>query len=241
MKVLAVCAICARESAEAFRSAGEQRVITPLVGEMHDTGVVFVTCAMGHNTATLHLRRKHEILFESGVSALLDGYATEAVSTMSAALECCYEFFARVACRHLGVAPPAIDRTWKLVAAQSERQFGAFAFLYQILSGDTFEVPSSLPKFRNKVIHRGYMPSTPEARKYAEEVFTLIRSTMRKLDELCRDAFWREMDHLQEEQRKAVPSGMEHMLTASVSFDLCAEGTFETWLEGVAEMRGHSA
>jgi len=237
MKVLTRCATCIQESAGAFRSTGEQVPIVSLVGEMHDTGVVFASCPKGHKTATLHPRRKHEILFESGASALQDGYAGEAVSTMSAALERCYEFFIRVACRKLGLNVSDVDRSWKLIATQSERQLGAFVFLYQILVSETYELPSWIPKFRNKVIHRGYMPSIDEARKYGEQLFTLMRLIMRKLNEVCSEALSREMDWIQQQQRSAVPSGMDYMFTVTASFDMASDQTFEAWLDDLAKMR----
>ena len=75
-----------------------------LPGEMHDSGVVFVTCPEGHRSAALYNHRKHEIFFASGAMALFDGYSNEAVSSFATALERLYEFYIRVVCRKRGIA-----------------------------------------------------------------------------------------------------------------------------------------
>jgi len=158
-------------------------VPTFLPGEMDDSGLVLVTCPEGHRSATVTQLPKYEVLFRSGTSALIDGYANEAVSSFAAALERLYEFFIRVVSRKLDISQDTFEMSWKHVAAQSERQFGAFCFLYALETGSAFSVPSKFPTFRNKVLHRGYIPPMSKVYEYAEWVFLTIRSVMVRLRE----------------------------------------------------------
>ena len=64
--------------------------------------------------------------------------------------------------------------------AQSERQFGAFLFLYLVNEGTPFRTGKELATydtkfgFRNKVIHAGYFPSRKEVLEFARYVYDLI-------------------------------------------------------------------
>ena len=176
---------------------------------MDDAGVVYVTCNNGHKTAMLHRNRKHQILFESGCLAFLDNYTNEAVSSFSAALERAYEFFIRVAYRKLGVSYSLIESSWKQVAVQSERQFGAFALMYPVVAGESFELPQKITELRNKVIHRGYIARSDEVYKFAETVFLLIQKIVQVLSDKYSVEMWEEINEAAEKQRMAVPTGLE--------------------------------
>jgi hypothetical protein len=226
-----------KEAAEALRSTGTSSSVQSLPAEMDDVGVVFLTCDSGHKTAMLHRNRKHQILFESGCLALLDDYTNEAVSSISAALERAYEFFIRVAYRKLGVPSSLLESLWKQIAAQSERQFGAFVFLYPAVAGESFDLPQGIPEFRNKVIHRGYIARSEEVFKYAETVFSLIRKIVQILSDKCSGEMWVEINEAGEIRRKAVPPGMEWAWTLRTELDLIPDLTFESWLTELKEER----
>jgi hypothetical protein len=150
--------------------------------EMRDDSAYFLTCSSGHETL-LHVGNpKFELLFDSGALALLDGFLREAVSSLTAALERFYEYYIRVKFEHYGMQPVVFDATWKLVKNQSERQLGAFLFLYLLDTGQTVQLDlKKLSEFRNKVIHQGYIPSRQEVLQFGEQIFTFISSVSQQL------------------------------------------------------------
>ncbi len=231
MRAFSLCITCAKESSDKLATTGESTSVKFLYAEMDDNGIVYLTCDRGHSTAAVHRSRKHQFLFESGCHALLDHYTNEAVSAFSAALERAYEFFLRVAYRKLGLPSSLMDESWKHVKAQSERQFGAFAFLFPAIAGESFELPQSIPQLRNKVIHRGYIARFDEVKKHAEAIFALIRKIMHTLSARCPTEMWAEINDAAEVQRSAVPTGMKWTWVAGTEFDLAVDLTFESWMD----------
>jgi hypothetical protein len=119
------------------------------------------------------------------------------------------------------------------VKAQSERQFGAFVFLFPAIAGESFELSESIPQLRNKVIHRGYIARFDEVLEYAEAIFTLVRRIMHVLSDRCPTEMWAEINEVAEVQRSAVPIGMEWTWVAGTEFDLTVDLTFESWMDGL--------
>ncbi len=71
---------------------------------------------------------------------------------------------------------------WRLISNQSERQLGTFYITY--LNEFKSVPPNFVEKyaaFRNKVIHKGYIPLHIEARQYAEEAFKYILNSLHEL------------------------------------------------------------
>ncbi|HDO25720.1 MAG TPA: hypothetical protein ENG95_03625 [Nitrospirae bacterium] len=226
-----------KEATDNLATTGEpSRVKLFYYAEMDDNGIVYLTCDKGHNTAAVHLSRKHQFLFQSGCHALLDHYTNEAVSMFSAALERAYEFFLRVAYRRLGLPSTLFDTSWKHVKAQSQRQFGAFVFLFAVIADEPFELPKEIPKLRNDVIHQGYIASFDEVLKYAENIFTLIRRIMQVLRDKCPTEMWAEINEANEVRKMEVPSGMEWTGLAETEFDLTVDLTFQTWLSELRKL-----
>lgn len=171
--------------------------------ELRDDGLFNVICQNGHATVTAIQEQKYELLFELAVMALLDGYPREAATGMAASLERFYEFSIKTLCTKRGINDSALIATWKLVANQSERQFGAFIFTYMLEAGippptiddkkpthiaDQDWKSRPWKEFRNSVVHKGYIPSTPEAMAYGELVFNHIKELTIWLSENCAEA-----------------------------------------------------
>lgn len=138
------------------------------------------TCINGHKN-TYHLQGiKYQILFESSFMALIQGFYLEAVLGFTASLERFYEFFCKFVCHKHAVENGEMNSTWKMVENQSERQFGAFLFLYAVEEKKSFDEKhfkiQKMKKFRNKVIHKGYLPGEKETVEYAELVFEMIKN-----------------------------------------------------------------
>jgi hypothetical protein len=101
---------------------------------VNDSGVYELECPKGHKNALLLQQLQHEILFEIGVQALFDGYYREAIASFSSSLERFYELFIKVTARIYEIEDDIERLSWKLIAAQSERQLGAYIYCYLLLN-----------------------------------------------------------------------------------------------------------
>jgi hypothetical protein len=237
MKATIGCVICMKEASKKLVSDGVSTSVKFFSSEIDDNGVVYLMCDKGHRTAGVLLGRKHQYLFESGCNALLDDYTNEAVSSFSAALERAYEFFIRVAYRKLGISSSILDKTWKNVKAQSERQFGAFVLLYPLISGEPFELPERIPELRNKVIHRGYIARGEKVLEYAKDIFSIIRQIIAVLNNKCPSEMWAEINEAAQAQKNSVPAEMEWIFLGVTPFDMTVDLTFESWMEELKTQR----
>ncbi|SEJ81754.1 hypothetical protein SAMN04488058_12041 [Deinococcus reticulitermitis] len=168
--------------------------------EFTDSGVHDLRCAHCQGRYCLFVRKqKFEMLFDLGTRALLDGYAREAVASFAAALERFFEFYVKAFALEraaeqggeFGDARAVLDGTWRHVASQSERQLGMFALAYLLREGrePAFLDSKSLgADFRNRVIHRGYLPRRAEVEEYAARVFSLIDELLGRLGDAAAHA-----------------------------------------------------
>ena len=136
------------------------------------------TCTEGHKNKYNVQGAKYQILFESSFRALVEGFYLEAVLGFTASLERFYEFYCKFVCHKHGFDKDGFSDTWKQVLSQSERQYGAFLFLYGIEEKKPFDPKKykmdKLKKFRNKIIHKGYLPTEKEVIEYGDLIFNLI-------------------------------------------------------------------
>ncbi|MCM1009706.1 MAG: hypothetical protein NC390_02350 [Fusobacterium sp.] len=158
--------------------------------EFNNDGYYQFTCPQGHKNYFLLQNLRFEILFEIGIFAINDGYYREAVASFTAALENFYTYCIRIFSLRNKVPQEQFTDTWKIISRQSERQFGAFCFLYLANIG---ELPikasedDKIRQFRNKVIHQGYIPNKEEALKYGEVIFDFINQIIIILSEHFKD------------------------------------------------------
>lgn len=169
--------ICSRCMSEDIASARPFATV-----EWQDDGRYEVTCPKGHASITILQEQKFELLFDIGAYALIDGYYREAVSSFTSSLERFYEFFVVSVLFENGIGESVLTSAWKDVVNQSERQLGAFIFLYV---REFKNMPALLSKksiaFRNDVIHKGKIPSRARALEYGTEILGLIRPQLREL------------------------------------------------------------
>ncbi len=97
------------------------------------------TCSEGHVNKYDLQGTKYQILFESSFRALVEGFYLEAVLGFTAGLERFFEFYCKYVCHKHGFDKNGFEETWKQVSSQTERQFGAFLFLYGIEEKKTFD------------------------------------------------------------------------------------------------------
>lgn len=167
MKLLMSCLDCALTAEDARESISYV--------ELRDDAYYELECNRGHRRSAILTERKFAVLFESGAMALLDGYTREAVSSFAASLERFYEYWIKAVLLAAGTTHEMLEQWWKLVAAQSERQYGAFCALYQReYARHPHVLPNRQVEFRNNVIHRGYLPQRSEVVEYDSGVLRII-------------------------------------------------------------------
>lgn len=137
---------------------------------------------------------RYEMLFESGIVAMLSNFYREAVTSFAVALERFYDYAVRVLVEHAKIPPDELEAAWKMVAKKSERQLGAFLFLhaftFQRAAFDETQRKAfeKWTTFRNDVTHNGVLPSQEETLKWAEWIYTFLRTTAKSLQATCGEA-----------------------------------------------------
>jgi hypothetical protein len=217
-----ICGECIKEGIEAG-SLDTDEFMVP-VAELRDEPVYDVTCSKGHHTECLVLHEQFELLFDLGFNGLIDGYYREAVSSFSSALERFQEFFTRVVLAQ-EVDPQLFDDTWKSVKNQSERQLGAFLFLYLRAIK---EPPPLLPQkdiaFRNNVVHKGYVPTREEALAFGETVRSLVNSALKGMKRVYGETLT--TIYTAPFERLKVKYGVEYGCTVTPILDVRKGGVF---------------
>lgn len=157
--------------------------------ELRDDGAYIGTCPRGHAISFALQWLRHEMLYEGGGVALVCGFQREAIGNMASALERFYEFATLVLAEHHGVSATAVEAAWKPLATSSERQLGAFLFLYLAAFRRAYTGTNpKMTELRNDVVHKGKIPTREQALKFAECVFKLILDGRAELDGLNADA-----------------------------------------------------
>ncbi len=127
----------------------------------------------GHSSAVYFTNYKFDLLFESALNAMHDYYYREAIASLTSSLERFFEYCIEILTINLD--QDNVEKTWKLVSNQSERQLGAFYFLF--LNKFNF-LPKFLDtndiSFRNKVIHKGYFPEKEESYNFIKKVYEVV-------------------------------------------------------------------
>lgn len=199
---------------------GDQPPFIPIAGELDDSGIIHVNCEHGHYGVVLYDARRYEVLLKSAARAYLDGYTNEVVAVMSSALERAYEFYIRVSCCSKNIPANSLEAAWKGVSAQSERQFGAFQFLYLIDQKEPFKLEPAITETRNKVIHRGKIVREKESLDFAEKSYAVITHLedilQSKFPSFVKEEEAREM----KAQESKIPPGVEHLTLSTTTVNV---------------------
>ena len=175
MKLPLVCSECMHNDSAANIIA---------VTGIRDDNCYEVKCPKGHTAFVILQQQRFEILFQLGAYAIVDGYYREAISSFTSSLEQFYECFIRAVLIERGETTENIQSAWKRVAAQSERQLGAYMFLHL---RETGAVPKLLTQtnveLRNAIIHKGQFASRDDAMGYGEEVLGILRLGVQRVRE----------------------------------------------------------
>lgn len=157
--------------------------------QINDNNVYSYTCTNGHLNSIIHQEEKFELLFESAMNAIYDGYLREGVSSIASSLERLYEFCIKVLSVQNLLPEDVFTIAWKNISKQSERQIGAFIFLYTIQFKKSPSILNNKQvEFRNNVIHKGYFPTFDETILYAQETFNLMFEILNVLKSSCEES-----------------------------------------------------
>lgn len=197
MQLHLYCPDCLAEASKE-QEKGSKRVAPILsdVYELLNDGIYTVHCPKGHSGKVVLNNLIFELLYDLGINAIGDGYYREAVASITAALERYYEFFVKTVWHAQGVAFDIIDKNWKEMSNQSERQLGAYIVSYSYAFGGVAPVMTNgLTKFRNSVIHKGELPTREKTKEYAGAILSLIDESLTKLQEKYIDVVKATFEH----------------------------------------------
>ncbi|MDD2698635.1 MAG: hypothetical protein PHF17_07545 [Arcobacteraceae bacterium] len=140
------------------------------------------TCKNGHKAVSIIDNPKFEMLFQVGANAIIDGYYREAISSFASSLERFYEICIKTILSSSKIENNTIEKSWKEISNQSERQLGAFTMLWLNFYHEIPELLSNkMTTLRNEVIHKGKIPSRKETINFGKEVFRLITTKLQKI------------------------------------------------------------
>jgi len=141
-----------------------------------------IECPNGHRFFANILYHEFQKLFEVAVNALADDYYRESVGSFAASYERFLELFIRIVMKANGTDNDELAKGWKKVSRQSERQLGAFIYLFLLEFGAQPPLLGQAQiELRNKVVHQGYFPTKDECVKYGGAVLDSIRQAIRVL------------------------------------------------------------
>lgn len=137
-------------------------------GEVNSNLIALCTCPNGHKLVSGLMHNLFDVLYTSAVQSYLQGCFSESVMSFTSALERTYEMFVKVIMLNEEVSLDAIDKFWKEVKNQSERQYGAFCLQYIKITGEAWRIDGRQVSFRNNVVHKGYIATSLEVANYVE-------------------------------------------------------------------------
>jgi hypothetical protein len=173
MRIALLCAECAKAT------SGIGAWFTATIRE---DGLYTGKCPNGHDLLLATQTLPHEMLFDIALNAIVDRYHRDAVSSFAAAIERFFEYATRVIAKKRQVPAEKFTEAWKEVAQQSERQLGAYIFLWLVEFGSAPDLLSnSMTKLRNAVVHKGRLPERSDAIAFGEAAYKVIQEGVRKL------------------------------------------------------------
>ena len=140
-----------------------------------DSGTIFFNCKNNHENCLIIQEHPFEILLEMAVENLIDRYYREAIFNFAAAQERCFEFFNELILFERQVENKLYEKLWKTVYKNSsERQLGAFYFLYFMRFKKTFSYDDNKNAIRNSIVHKGEIATKQKAFDYGTYILNNI-------------------------------------------------------------------
>lgn len=166
MQIFATCMECLKELGHPS--------FEPFFVPYYEDRIGYITCSRGHTSAYVIQNQKFEVLMDSGANALAAGFTLEACASFSAALERLFEFALKAIAVHRGMTEDLYNQAYKEISRQSERQLGAFLFLFALQFGSVYKPNKEIAEFRNSVIHKGLIPTPDEARQFCQKIYAEV-------------------------------------------------------------------
>lgn len=199
--------------------------------DTNDEGVFQLLCSHGHKSIFVSQQPKFCLLAEMGMLACRDAYYRESIFNFSSSLERFMEYYVHVIANAMNIRSRCYDDTWKIMAKQSERQMGAFLATYMISNKSVPPVLSnSFIELRNKVVHKGYIPTFDDAKGYAEAVLSIVTEEYKKLQQKHPIGIEQLLSERKEKMNTKYSPGqdaavigsntiIDHMISGSYNFD----------------------
>jgi hypothetical protein len=160
-----------------YKCNHQKKYPSPLV----DNGIYELVCENGHKISICLQQTKFEQLYEISLNAIIDGYFREAVASMNAAVERFYEFYIKFVMTE-NRRVEAFEEAWKCVSSQSERQLGAYIFVYTLKNNRLPPLlPSKKVSFRNSVVHKGEFPSADKTTDFCKSATDVIVPVLKEM------------------------------------------------------------
>lgn len=191
--------------------------------EIEDSGLYTTTCDRGHVGHTFLQNLKYELLFDFGCIALINEYPREAVANFVSCIERFHELCIRAFCLNNGVTEDVVTRLWKSVDNQSERQLGAYYFLFLIVfkkEPPEFVIDTKNTKFRNAVLHKGYIPKQQEAFEYGKKMFQYIEEVSALLNDSLKVAVDKVRFDYFKSLREKINNAQHSVMTIPTALDM---------------------
>ncbi len=197
-----------------------------------ENNICHFTCQFGHESTAYIQAFKFELLFESGLCAIRDKYYLESVLSLTASLERFYEFTTKLLLKANKVSNTIYQEMFKKMSNQSERQLGAFICIYTCIYK---ECPNLLDTdtigFRNKVVHKGYLPTEEEVINYAEKIYNTIKPIYIKMrkeyQEMITEMILDDLKHIAEKNIKLYQKEGKQISTLEPSFSFSSTLSLE--------------
>lgn len=211
MKILLFCNQCIAEKRENIKG---------YFVNYNDEGIYKEKCIHGHIFYTISLNERFMELFDIAYYALKDGYYRETVASSTAALESFYEFCIKVFLKKSEITENEFNKAWKNIKNQSERQLGAYYFLYlNHMKKNPNMLSERAVSFRNNVIHKGKIPTYNESREYLIEIYNIINQTLFELNKEFKLEIDIVRNNFKAEKQKKIPNEIgKYTITTPKSF-----------------------
>jgi hypothetical protein len=210
------CPYCIYEAAK----VGQPSPYVPIpIVHVNDDGRYEINCPVGHKSIVVLQNLKFELLFEFGVHAIGENNFRDAVISFASSLETFYEFFFRVIAANQTIDDNTTECTWKHLAAQSERQLGAFLAAYTLFLKPSAPPlpPNSAVQLRNRVVHRGYVPTKDEALSFGQSILDILDSSIDRLRAASSEILTRTYDKLLPPEATDVEKGDPNILVGAIN------------------------
>ncbi len=170
-------------------------------GEINSTLFSICQCNNNHKQIQWIMDDQYQLLYKSGVNALIEGFYSESVSSLNSALESAYEVFVKSTLISDHITFEDVETFWKDIKL-SERRYGAFCYSYFLTTNKVWSIKdkNKMIALRNKIIHDGYIAVKGEAVQFG----SYITEALKVINELLENKLMKPKQKLFFAQKESV-------------------------------------